>query len=152
MRRRFSSWREIDEKMTAFIRLDDAEEKIKAKDDRKPLSMVVPISFATYETLMTYDVATFLRDPIFRYTPNGPEDTQAAIMLEMLVNRNATNPLSKVNLSLHTMLGDSKKYGFGAAAATWKVKKGFKNSRPGGGPGPAPRRPRSRCNSSGIRC
>ena len=129
MRKRFSSWREIDEKMTAFIRLDDAEEKLKAKDDRKPLSMVVPISFATYETLMTYDVATFLRDPIFRYSPNGPEDTQAAIMLEMLINRNATNPLSKVNLSLHTMLGDSKKYGFGAAAATWKKKKGFVTSR-----------------------
>jgi len=71
---RFKGWREIDRTLTAYITASDEEENIKKQDYRKPISVVVPVSYATIETLLTYWVAAFLEEPYFRYEGVGPED------------------------------------------------------------------------------
>ena len=40
MSKRYSSWKKVDQTLTAYIRLDESEELIKSKDDRKPVSIL----------------------------------------------------------------------------------------------------------------
>jgi hypothetical protein len=54
MQKRFKTWKKIDRNLTAYIPLDDAEKLVKERDDRRPVSIVVPYSYATLETLLTY--------------------------------------------------------------------------------------------------
>lgn len=121
--KRYDSWHSIDEKMTAYIPLDVAEEKVKAFDSRKPISIVVPASYATLETLLTYLVAAFLDSPIFKYEGQGPEDKLGAILLEMVIDMQVRR--SKMGLALHTQWRDSLVYGFGVVAPVWTKKKGW---------------------------
>ena len=51
--KRFSSWREIDKTLTIYIPLKDKEEKLKKKDDTKPVSIVFPYSYSMLEALLT---------------------------------------------------------------------------------------------------
>jgi hypothetical protein len=37
------------------------------------------------ETILTYLVAAFLQDPIFRYEGAGPEDITGALLMELAV-------------------------------------------------------------------
>jgi hypothetical protein len=55
------------EVLTAYIRSDEAELALKSRSDRKPVSIVVPQSYAMLEILLTYMVAALLESPIFRY-------------------------------------------------------------------------------------
>lgn len=118
IQKRYPAWKALDEKLTAYIRLDDDEKAIKATDDRKPVSMVVPSSFAILDTLMTYDVAAFLRQPLIPYDYTGPEDVLGTIMMERVVNQNLIR--SKAALEMFTMLRDNKVYGFGGAHTGWR--------------------------------
>ena len=102
MKCRHPYWKEIDHKLTAYITLDDAEEIVKDKDPRKPVSVVVPYSYATLETILTYFVSVFLDDPIFRYEGFTSEDKIGAILLEKVVELQCIR--NKVGLALHTQL------------------------------------------------
>jgi hypothetical protein len=124
MSKRYASWKKVDQTLTAYIRLDESEEVIKSKDDRKPVSIVVPYSYATLETILTYFVGAFLDDPIFKYLGSGPEDTIGAILLEKVIEQHTTN--FKVALNLHTMFRDSLSYGMGVVTPTWDKKWGWK--------------------------
>ena len=117
MKRRHPYWKEIDHKLTAYITLDDAEEIIKEKDTRKPVSVVVPYSYATMETILTYFVTVFLESPIFRYDGFTSEDKIGAIMLEKVIELQCIR--NKVGLALHTQLRDAIAYGFGASTPYW---------------------------------
>ena len=96
MSRRHIQWGYIDEMMTAFIPLSDYEKMIKGRRSQidphnqlhrhtKPVSIVVPYSYATYETLMTYFTQSMLLDPLFIYTGGGPGDYVGAKLLELAV-------------------------------------------------------------------
>jgi hypothetical protein len=124
MSKRYASWKKVDQTLTAYIRLDESEEIIKSKDDRKPVSIVVPYSYATLETILTYFVSAFLEDPIFRYVGSGPEDTIGAILMEKVIEQHTTN--FKVALNLHTMYRDSLSYGMGIVTPTWDKRWGWK--------------------------
>jgi hypothetical protein len=117
MKRRYSTWKKIDNNLTAYVPLDDAQKKLQEKDSRKPVSVVIPVSYATLETLLTYLVASFLEDPYFRYEGQGPEDVLGAIMLEKIIRLQAHR--AKMSLDLHTMWRDSIVYGIGGVATTW---------------------------------
>ena len=65
--RRHHSWEDIDEKLTVHIPTTEKEKEIKDKDRRKPVSIVFPYSYAILETLVSYLVAAFFPEPIFRY-------------------------------------------------------------------------------------
>ena len=122
---RFESWREIDKTLTAYIPLSEAEEKVLAKDSRKPVSTVVPVSYATLETLLTYLVAAFLDEPIFRYEGVGPEDVLGSALLEHVVSLQSAR--AKMGVQLHTMFRDALAYGFGAVTPVWMRKYGFRD-------------------------
>jgi len=124
MKKRHPSWNEIDETLTAYIDADAAEEEVKDKDYRKPISIVFPYSYAVHETLLTYMVQAFLQDPIFRYEGVGPEDIVGATMLELVVQQQCIK--TKVALNLHTMFRDALAYGVAYAAPTWDVRWGKK--------------------------
>ncbi len=115
--KRHKSWKKIDRTMTAYITADDAEKKVQENDERKPISIVVPYSFATLETLLTYLVVAFLDYPIFRYEGSSPEDKFGAILLEKVVE--AQSRRAKMALALHTTFRDGWSYGIGVAAPYW---------------------------------
>lgn len=115
---RYQSWRGIDETMGAFIDISQAEKDVKAKDPTKPVPIVIPASYATLQILLTYMVAAFLQDPIFKYDGIGPEDIPGAIIMEHLVQ--AQMKKSKAALALHTMWSDAYKYNMGPGLIKWQ--------------------------------
>jgi len=104
--------------------MDEHESKLKSKDSRTPVSIVVPITYAVRETLLTYLAAAFLNNPIFRYSGAGPEDTIGAMLLERVVDLQCRR--SKVALDLYVLWSDALTYGFGAAVPAWYVKRGVR--------------------------
>ncbi|GAF98588.1 unnamed protein product, partial [marine sediment metagenome] len=124
MKKRYASWNEIDRTMTAYIDVDAKEAEIKGEDPRKPVSIVLPYSYAVMEIILTYLVVAFLQEPYFRYEGVSPEDTIGATLMETVVNLQCNR--SKVGLALHTMLRDSLGYGIGVVTPTWEVRTGKK--------------------------
>lgn len=126
MSRRYKYWQKVDQTLTAYISADDAELKVKAADDRKPISIVVPYSYATLETLLTYFVAAFLENPYFRYEGTSPEDIKGAALMQLIVDMHCMR--NKVGLALHTQWRDALSYGFGVVAPKWMRDMGYKIS------------------------
>lgn len=124
MKRRHKHWQEIDRTLTAYITLSDAEELERARDatGRKPVAVVVPYSYATLETILTYFVTVFLEDPIFKYQGFTDEDVVGAALLEKVIELQCIR--NKVGLNLHTQLRDSLAYGFGASSPYWREERG----------------------------
>ena len=118
--RRHPSWRKIDRTLTAYVPGEEWD-KMKRDDEdsehKRPISLVIPYSFATLETLQTYFVAAFLNGTIFSYGGNSPEDRIGAILLEKVIDIQAKK--AKMALALHTAYRDSWAYGMGAAAPYW---------------------------------
>lgn len=124
MKCRHSSWNKIDRTLTAYVPLDTEEKKIKKGDARKPVSVVIPVTYAALDTLLAYWMSTFLEEPYFRYTGHGPEDTIGAILMEKIIQLHCDR--LKVGLQLYIMWRDSLAYGFGAVAPIWFKKMGKK--------------------------
>ena len=125
MEKRFPAWAELDKKLTVYIDLDSDEEEVQGADERRPVSIVVPITYATRETLLTYWVAAFMQSPIFRYQPShDPNDTVGVMLLENIIEQHSIR--SKVGLDMHTMWSDAFTYGFGAVSPTWRVENGYR--------------------------
>ncbi len=128
--RRHKSWEDIDEKLTAYIPTSEKENEVRNKDRRKPVSIVFPYSYAILETLVSYMVAAFFPEPIFRYEGSGPEDIAGAMLMEKLIMQHCNH--NKVSLNLHTLFRDAAAYGFGVVSPQWTVKKGKKIGRQSG--------------------
>ena len=124
MRNRFPSWNEIDHTLTTYIDLSTEEKSVKDADNRKPVSLVFPHSYAILETILGYLISALFQEPIFRYEGVGPDDIIGAIMMEKLIDLQANR--NKFMLNLHTQFRDSLSYGYGVVAPTWDTKKGFK--------------------------
>ena len=56
---RFQSWKTIDKSLTAYIDLTDEETSLQDADENKAISIVVPVTYATLEVLLTYLVMAF---------------------------------------------------------------------------------------------
>jgi len=121
---RYESWNKIDEVLTTYVALDQDETDVKADDERKPVSIIFPYTYAIHETVLTYLVNAFLADPIFRYEGVSPEDTLGAVMLEKVIEVHCNK--SKIALALHTMYRDALAYGIGVSAPGWEERWGFK--------------------------
>lgn len=121
---RRKSWREIDKTLTAYVRLDEIEKKVKNKDDRSPVSIVFPHSYSILETLTAFMDDLFLREPIFKYEGNSPEDTIGAILLSKVIEAHCKR--FKVGLALHTAFKDGIAYGVGACFPLWRQKWGYR--------------------------
>ena len=119
MKRRHKKWDKIDETLTAFIPIDELEDKKKKKDERAPISIVVPESFATLETFLTYDMGVFGTDPMFRYDNAGPEDLIGSVMMELLIANQTKR--KQALLTLMAQWRDAHAYGFGVVTVAWEV-------------------------------
>jgi len=122
---RYPTWKEIEEKLTVYIDLDSDDQKIRDTDPSKPVAMVVPISYATREVLLTYMTSAFMKHPLFRYIPSeDPNDLIKVIALESIIAQDCIR--SKVGLDLYTMWGDEITFGFGVTSPTWVTKYGYR--------------------------
>ena len=119
---RHDSWNQVARSLSAYVRPDE-----KTKWEKKQVSspVIVPVTFATLETILTYCVAAFLENPIFRYEGRSPEDVIGAILMQQVVS--AQNDYSFAGLNLHTQWRDSFAFGFGATATRWTKTKGKRN-------------------------
>jgi len=125
MQRRYGNWAELDKKVNGFIDLSTYEQQLKESNPEKPLTIVIPQSYATKEVLLTYNASAFLRQPIFRYEPSGdPNDTLGVILLESLIQQQVVK--ARMGLNLHTMWSDDITYSFGAVAVNFEKTLGTK--------------------------
>ena len=124
MSKRFESWNQIDKTLTTYIELDDQEKTLKTHDERKPVSIVFPYSYAILETVLSYLMAAFLQKPVFLYDYVSPEDAVGTIMLEKVIDVHCSSRWTKVPLALHTMFRDCLTYGMGIVYPEWMRKFG----------------------------
>ena len=113
------AWNKLEQSLTAYVPLSEAEQRVKDNDSRKPVSIVVPVTYAALETLLTYWVTRFLQPPYFKFKGTGPEDAVGAALLEAVIWNQCVQ--SKVGLSLYTMWRDAFVYGFGVTAPRWEA-------------------------------
>jgi hypothetical protein len=120
--KRKDEWDKTDDTLSAYIPLSVAEQKLKTKDVTKPTAIVVPYSYATLETLLTYLMMAFvMQRPMFQYESVSTEDTIAVKLLEVLVQRQVEH--LKVPLSTYAWWRDGLGYGIGAVAPIWTTER-----------------------------
>ena len=124
---RFDSWNQVDKMLTGYIDLSKDEEKLKAKDPRNPISIVIPITYATMETLRTFYAAAFLSNPILKYDPQSEEDVVGAALMERLIQSHSHR--FQLTLPLMSLWRDGLAYDFGVAHPIWDIKKGKRRVR-----------------------
>jgi hypothetical protein len=125
MTTRHSTWRDLEWTLKAYIPLDAEEERRRERDSRKPVSIVVPVSWATRETICTYLLASFTAEsPMIQYEGRGPEDVFSVALLELLVDYQRQR--KKWELALLTQWMDSLTYGFGVVTPTWRREIGYR--------------------------
>lgn len=127
LRVRHPSWAEIDNKVNVFIDLSTEEKEDQADDPRRPVSMVVPISYATRETLLTYRVAALLTDPINEYDWRDPRDALPVLLLEQVISQQALR--KKMALDYYTMWMDEITYGFGGVVVEFETERVIKRKK-----------------------
>ena len=118
MSKRHQDWRKIDQNLTGFVPLDVAEARIKAQDYRKPVRLIIPMSFYTQDTFMTYYASEFLKLPFFEYAAQDPGDRFKAYLLEELVRFDSM--YSNLVKKGFIFFKDITRYGFGAMSIRWK--------------------------------
>ena len=114
---RHASWKEIDETLNVYIPIDDKERALKEKDPRKPISVVVPQSYAILDTLLTNLMKVFAREETFRYVDTDPNDAEGAFILTRLMSYQYTT--MQYTLAINTWLRDAICYGVGAVTPYW---------------------------------
>lgn len=123
MSRRYDSWNRIEHQVTAFVPLDEQEEIVRRRDYRRPVSIVVPVSYYTRETLLAFITGALLSgEHIFPYVGMGPEDTKGAILYRHLIQQHCLR--NKIDLALNTQWSDGLTYGAGFSVPVWETKYG----------------------------
>jgi hypothetical protein len=117
MKRRWDRWSQIEATLTAYALMADDESE-------RTNNVVVPVSYATLDTLLTYWLSTAAAGPIFRYTGVGPEDKEKAMLMELVIDLQCKR--MKTLLGLHTMWRDSIAFGIGVSAVRWRREYGRK--------------------------
>jgi hypothetical protein len=121
---RHDLWGEMDRVLTTYIEIDDDEKRVLSEDSRKPVSIIIPVSYAILDTIMTYYSAAFLEEPYFRYDGTGPEDVRGAKKLELAVAYQCRR--AKVGLALRTMWRSGLAYGFGISYVNYETTMGWR--------------------------
>jgi hypothetical protein len=127
MGKRHPSWNNIDRVLTTYSLTDQSEKDLQEEDSRKPVTIVFPYSYVIMETMLSYLIAAFFQDPVFRYEGVSPEDMVGATLMQYTIQQQCNR--AKVLLPLHTMFRDSLGYGFGVGAPGWRKEEGFRTRR-----------------------
>ncbi len=129
---RYASWNKVDEQLTAYVDLSsydldedgDSVANSVTGDPNKPVSIVVPVSYAILETLLTHLVTAFLDQPMFQYNGTGPEDVVGAMLMEHVVK--VQTQKSRMAANVHTMFRDALVYGIGPVSPQWATQHGYR--------------------------
>lgn len=117
---REASWNEMDKKLMAYVDLTKSEQVLKQQRPDIPVRVVIPYTYATMETLLTYLTMSLLsQDPIFSFDAVNSKDFGAVRFLQDLVQRQMG--YFKGQLSLYTMFRDGLGYGLGAVFPFWQT-------------------------------
>ncbi len=122
MSSRYESWRKIDKNLEAYVPLDEDEAAIKTKDSRKPLQVIIPMSFAIRETLVTSVISSLLGEYFFPLEGEGPEDVVGGLLMKKHIQRQMLR--GKAELPIHTAISDGFTYGIGAVSPRWHTEYG----------------------------
>ena len=116
---RYSDWDAINNTLTAYIPASEVE-NIKKSITSSPL--IVPISYANLQTLLTYMMAFFMNSPVFKYDGVGGDsnDRVGAMMIEFMVHLQTKK--QKMGLNFHTFFRDAYALGMGVMVPTWFTK------------------------------
>lgn len=133
MSAKYDEWRKIDRVLRAYVspewekRYRQQFERDHPEESLLLPKLIMPVTQANMETLLTYMVAAFIQDPIFRYDGVGPEDMIGAALMESVIDQQ--NRRFAAGLRLHTMLRDGFAYGIGPIAVSWKRELGYRTVR-----------------------
>lgn len=124
MSRFYGRWRVNEMKYQAFIDLPDWEKELKNLTDKgappKAVSIVIPYSFATISTVVTYLIQTFAgRIPILPVSATKKEYIKAATGMEAVLQYNSDH--TKLITHLFQFLNDVTVYGVGVMRCQWKT-------------------------------
>lgn len=119
-------WSEMDSLLRMYVPLKDEEKRAKAKNPLEPVSIVVPVTYATEQTFLTYLSATFFHDPMFRYKHQGGEDKMGTILLQKIIQQQLTRPGFSAYPQLLAAYKSIFRYGRGAVNTRWIIEKGKK--------------------------
>ena len=122
MSRRHDAWQKIDRSLTSYVTLDDAEKIVKKNDSRKPVSVVVPISYAILEATLTYLAGAFFDKMFDHLDGKGPEDVVGTLLLKEDLKQQFIR--AQGELFFHTQWRDSLAYGLGAMGLSWHTEYG----------------------------
>lgn len=122
MKQFYPRWQTLEAKVQAYIQLPDYEQILKNMNDaKKPpqvVSVVVPYSFATIATIVTYLLHTFCgRKPILQVSSYRGSKSQAARNMEMMLGYQADH--SRLIKHLFVYLQNSQLYGLGVLRTEW---------------------------------
>ena len=132
MSARWDEWRRTDRVLRAYVSPDwekqQRELELKNYDTALPLpKFIMPTTFANMQTLLTYQVAAFMQDPIWRYEGTGPEDMIGSLLMEKLIQQQVVK--GRAGLALHTMFRDGYAYGIAPVAVSWERRRGRRPRR-----------------------
>lgn len=119
----YSRWRVIEKKMQGYINLDEQEEAWKklneSGDAPRPISVVIPYTYATVATIVTYHLHTFAgQKPLFQVGSHKQESVNAARYMETILQYNADH--TRLIKELHQWFQDGQAYGLGVLRTQWK--------------------------------
>lgn len=126
MQMRHSQWNLIDRTMTAYIPLSTYEQSLRQRREKKgqdflsenkPVSVVLPNTYAVEDTILTYLTQVFLMPPVFQYEGQGPEDEIGAKLMEVLVANQVHR--TKSVLDMHVGFRDCLRYGISGSTMRW---------------------------------
>lgn len=122
---RHADWDKVKDNLQAFVPLDKKEKQVLAADSRKPVRVVVPLTYAVKETILAHLIGIYAMDGIWQYEARGPEDVGPCALMENLID--AQSKRFKHLLSLHTFLEDGLSTGLGVLAPVWETKYGLRD-------------------------
>ena len=118
---------EVEDTLGVYKKLSDIEKEDKERDSETPVSVVVPMSTAVLETLLTHHVLSFGDIPYFRYTWRKPEDKIAVMKLQAHIEWQGLK--AQHLLGLNTMWRDAYVYSFGVCVPEWTTHEGWVTRR-----------------------
>lgn len=125
----YPRWNAMEKKVQAYVTLPNYEKLLDNmnKQGKPPqvVSIVVPYSFATISTIVTYLFHTFCgRKPILQVGSHKGEKSNAARNMEVMLQYQADHCRLAKHIFQH--LQDGQLYGLGATRTAWKEQKGYR--------------------------
>lgn len=118
----YARWRVNEMKLQGYISLPDYEKLLKEMNNKgKPpqgIAVVIPYSFATHQTFVTYLTQVFCgRKPMFQVSSYKKENIEAAQRLEILTQYNVDK--TRMIKWIYQHVSDALAYGVGVLRSRW---------------------------------